>query len=217
VRDVIYFPCLAETHPNPLSEADAALDYQTRLASFHVILYSMLVAGDYWSSSLSRRISRAFPIRVLASSLIGSFFAVLQLANAKVVAVAIIPNMIDTFRALVSFLFSLGGDYKMIVSLYKDNMQVLDELQLVLVAGIESGFYLSIIFLCLSQVRWPVCDLLSPSSVLSLTRQTFISFHLYAQVRMLRSFRRDVLRSLYWQQRTKFPAITTLHESEAVL
>ena len=33
---------------------------------------------------------------------------------------------------------------------------------------------------------------------------------------MLRSFRREVLRSLYWQQRTKFPSITLLPESEAV-
>ena len=33
---------------------------------------------------------------------------------------------------------------------------------------------------------------------------------------MLRSFRREVLRSLYWQQRTKFPLISKLSESETV-
>ena len=44
-----------------------------------------------------------------------------------------------------------------------------------------------------------------------------IFLSLRAQVRTLRSFRRDVLRTLYWQQRTKYPSITTLIESEAVL
>ena len=146
------FAFLAESQPSLLSEADAARDYEARLASFHANLYTMLASGDYWSSNLSRRITRAFPIRVLASSLIGCFFAVLQLTNAKAVAVATIPNIIDMFRTLISFLFELGGEYKMIVAIYKDNMQVLAELQQVLLTAIETGFFVSIFFLALSQV-----------------------------------------------------------------
>ncbi len=143
-----------ESLPHHLSAADAALDYEARLARFHAYLYNVLVAGDFWSSSLNRRISRAFPIRVLASSLIGSFFAVLQLNIAKNALAAVIPNIVEKFGALLGFLFALGGQWKAIVKIYLNNPLVLDELQGVLLTAMEAGFYISILFLFLAQARF---------------------------------------------------------------
>ena len=142
-----------------LSAADAALDYEARLARFHAYLFNVLVAGDFWSSNLNRRISRAFPIRVLASCLIGCFFAILQLNIAKTALVAIIPNIVQKFGALLAFLFALGGQWEAIVKIYLNNPQVLDELQRVLLTAMETGFYISIVLLLLAQVRFPWCIL----------------------------------------------------------
>ncbi len=144
---------LAELQSSHVLKATAARDYESRLASFHACLYSVLVAGDFWSSNLNRRISRAFPIRVLASSLIGTFFAILQLNIAKTALVASIPKLVEKFGALIGFLFALGGQYKAIVAIYTDNPQVLDELQRVLLTAMEIGFVVSIILVFLTQAR----------------------------------------------------------------
>ena len=123
------------------------------MANFHACLYSVLVAGDLWSSNLNRRISRAFPIRVLASSLIGSFFAILQLNITKTALVVAIPNIAEKFGAIIGFLFALGGQYKTIVTIYRGNPQVLEDFQHVLLSAIEIGFVVSIILLFLTQAR----------------------------------------------------------------